>query len=107
VKYGKYNLKTRRKGDTHTGQYTHFSSFEPFYRKTAWVKSLMICSTKALFNIQIAIIKSFMSWNDYPNSVRNFLIKKIKTKYTDSSTSNAVIHNTDENLHKIWIRLPF
>ena len=48
-----------------------------------------------------------MSWNDYPNSVRNFLIKKIKTKYTDSSTSNAVIHNTDENLHKIWIRLPF
>ena len=27
--------------DTHTGQYSHFSSFEPnFYRKTAWVKSL-------------------------------------------------------------------
>ena len=26
--------------ETHTGQYTHFSSFEPFSRKTAWVKSL-------------------------------------------------------------------
>ena len=25
---------------THTGQYTNFSSFEPFSRKTAWVKSL-------------------------------------------------------------------
>ena len=25
---------------THTGQYTHFSSFEPFVRKTAWIKSL-------------------------------------------------------------------
>ena len=22
---------------THTGQYTHFSSFEPFFRKIAWV----------------------------------------------------------------------
>ena len=37
--------------ETHTGQCTHFSSFEPFSRKTAWVKSLfhrafMICSTK-------------------------------------------------------------
>ena len=35
--------------ETHTGQYTHFSSFEPFSRKTAWVKSLfhrafMICT---------------------------------------------------------------
>lgn len=25
---------------TRTGQYTNFSSFEPFSRKTAWVKSL-------------------------------------------------------------------
>ena len=37
--------------ETHTGKYTHFSSFEPFSHKTAWVKSLfhrafMICSTK-------------------------------------------------------------
>ena len=48
--------------DTHTG----FSSFEPFYRKTAWVKSLYhhafkICSTKLLLNNQIEIIKSFIS----------------------------------------------
>ena len=36
---------------THTGQYTLFSSFEPFPRKAAWVKSyfhcaFMICSNK-------------------------------------------------------------
>ena len=24
--------------DTHTGQYTHFSSLEPFLFKTAWIK---------------------------------------------------------------------
>ena len=43
--------------ETHTGQYTHFSSFERFPRKTAWVKSLfhrafMICSNKTYFNNQ-------------------------------------------------------
>ena len=60
--------------ETHTGQYTHFSSFEPFSRKTAWVKSLfhrafMICSTKTFFNNQREMIKSFMSWNGYPISI--------------------------------------
>jgi hypothetical protein len=82
------------------GQYSHFSSFEPFHRKTAWVKSL--------FNNQIETIKSFMSWNGYPNGVRNFLIKKFKTKYIDSSTSDAVNHDTDDDmLPKIWIRIPY
>ena len=52
--------------ETHTGQYTNFSSFEPFSRKTAWVKSLfhrafMICSTKTFFSNQKEMIKSFMS----------------------------------------------
>ena len=88
--------------DTYTSQYSHVSSFEPFHRKTAWVKSLFyryfkICSSKALFNNQIETIKSFMSWNGYPNGVRNFLIKKLKTKYIDSSTSDAVNHDTDDD----------
>ena len=52
--------------DTHTGQYTHFSSFEPFSRKTTWIKSLFhhaskLCSTKELFDKQIGKIKQFMS----------------------------------------------
>ena len=68
--------------DTHTCQYSHFSSFELFYRKTAWVKSLYhrafkICSTKTLFNNQIEIIKSFMSWNGYTQSIQNFLFLNI------------------------------
>ena len=70
--------------DTHTGQYSHFSSFEPCHRKTAslFYWAFKICSTKTLFNNQTETIKSFMFWNGYPNSVRNFLIKKLKTKYT-------------------------
>ena len=52
--------------DTYVGQYSHFSSFEPFSRKTAWVKSLYhrafkICSSKTLFKNQIEVNKSFMS----------------------------------------------
>ena len=27
---------------THTGQYTNFNSFEPWSRKTAWIKSLFV-----------------------------------------------------------------
>ena len=74
--------------DTHTGQYSHFSSFEPFYRKTALVKSryhraFKICSTKSLLNNQIEIIKSFMSWNGCHKSIQNVLMKKLKTKYSD------------------------
>jgi hypothetical protein len=62
---------------------------------------------KTLFNNQIETIKSFMSWNGYPNGVRNFLIKKLKTKYIDSSTSDAVNYDTDDMLPKIWIRIPY
>ena len=61
--------------DTHTGHYTSFSSFEPVSRRTVWIKSLFyhtfkICSTKKLFENHISTIKSFMSWNCYPNSIK-------------------------------------
>ena len=51
----------------HTGQYTHFSSFE----LTAWANSLfhrafIICNNKTYSNNQIEMIKSFMSRNGYP-----------------------------------------
>ena len=78
--------------DTHTGQYTHFSSFEPFSRKTAWIKSLFyrafkICSTNKLFENQMSTLKSFMSWNGNPNSIKNYLINTLKRKYNDKSLS--------------------
>ena len=66
------------------------------YRKeTQWVKSLfhrafMICSTKTFFNNQIELIKSFMSWNGYPMSIRNFLIRKLTTKYENSPHPQAM-----------------
>ena len=71
-------------------------------KKLPWVKSLfhhafMICSNKTYFNNQIEMIKSFMSWNGYPISKRNFLICKLKTKYENYSTSTS---NADSQLMK-------
>ena len=51
------------------------------------------------------MIKSFMSCNGYPISIRNFLICKLKTKYENYSTSNNnADSHTDENIAKIWIK---
>ena len=63
---------------THTGQYTHFSSFEPFNCKTTWINSLFfcglkICSNQTLFDNQIRTLKSFMSWNGFPLKIRELL----------------------------------
>ena len=53
------------------------------------------------------MIKSFMSWNGYPISIRNFLIRKLKTKYVNYSTSASNADSqTDENITKIWIKIP-
>ena len=54
--------------ETHTGQYVHFSSFKPWFRKTDWIICLVertekICSNKKLFENQLSKIKSFMSSN--------------------------------------------
>ena len=64
--------------ETHTGQYSHFSSFESFYRKTAWVKSLLpprflkfAVQIKSILNNQIEIIKSFMPWNIWLSQKRS------------------------------------
>ena len=71
--------------ETHAGQYVHFSSFEPWYQKTAWIKCLLeraekICSNKKLFENQLSKIKSFMSWNGFPKYVGRSIIKKTLQK---------------------------
>ena len=99
--------------NTHTGQYTNFSSFEPFSRKVSWINSLFfraskICSNATLFNNQINKIKRFMSWNDFPTKVRNFLIKKLKANLCNDS--NITLHGSNDNddsVPKIWLKLPY
>ena len=48
------------------------------------------------------------SLNGYPISIRNFLIRKLKTKYENYSTFNSNADSqTDENIAKIWIKIPY
>ena len=54
------------------------------------------------------MVKSSMSWNGYPISIRNFLICELKTKYENYSTSTSNANaQTDENIAKIWIKIPY
>ena len=51
-----------------------------------------------------------MCWNGYPNSVKKSLLKNLKTKCCDSSTSHAnkVTPVADDSLSpEIWIRIPY
>ena len=68
---------------------THFSSFELFQRKTAWVKSLFrnpikISSSTRLLDNQIKTIKSFISWSGYPHRI---------IKFVNKFNENATLHS--------------
>ena len=95
----------------HTGQYTHFSSFEPFVRKTEWIKSLFhgafkLCSTQKLFNQQVGKIKTFMAWNGFPTRFKNAIINRLFKKHTQTPQNNN--NETLEDIRpKMWIRLPY
>ena len=45
-----------------------------------------------------------MSWNGYPISIRNFLIRKLENNSAPTSNADS---KTDENIAKIWIRIPY
>ena len=95
---------------THTGKYTHFFSFEPFFRKTAWVKSLFhraskLCSTSQLFENQIRKLKMFMSWNGFPRAVRNLVISKLKNKFS-ANQSRTNLFDENDTRPKAWVRVP-
>ena len=55
--------------------------------------------TSNLFEKQISKIKSFMSWNGYPSSVRNSILKKLKDRKKNSE--KLPINFEDEDIPKI------
>ena len=94
--------------ETHTGQYVQFSSFEPWFRKTAWIKCLVeraekICSNKKLFENQLSKIKSLMSWNGFPKYVGRSIIKKTLQKKKGAVTDKSEL----DEIPKIWFRIPY
>ena len=83
--------------DTHTGQYQPSHSFVPWKWKTAWMRSLItrakkLCSKNKL-HPELEIIKKFASWNKYPKSVVNAMIKRVLSIPKDKP-------NTDDDKRK-------
>ena len=92
--------------DTHTGQYTSFHSQTPWRLKTAWIKALFhrankIFSSKQALQQQINHIKTLMSWNGYPNHVRNSIINTLKSNVN----RNDNINNKKDDRKVIWTNL--
>ena len=53
--------------DTNSGLYINYKSYEPWHKKTAWIRTLYdrankICSNYNLFHKQLARVKKVMSW---------------------------------------------
>ena len=72
--------------ETHTGQYTHFTSQTPWCLKTAWIEALYhrtkrISNNNNLFTGQLKLIASFMSWNGFLKHIRNSIMNKLKTNW--------------------------
>ena len=102
---------------THTGQYTHLSSFTPWSRKTAWIRALVnraykICSNHQLLQSELKTIKQFMSWNGFSRNLTNKLIHVFTSRAEmNNNTTHADAGHADsiltEQLPTIWMRLPF
>ena len=75
---------------THTGQYTHLSSFTPWSRKTAWIRALInraykICNNDQLLKLELKTIRDFMSWNGFSRN----LTKKLINAFTPNPVSRS------------------
>ena len=77
--------------------------------RTSWIRGLVIrasriCSTDKLPS-EINIIKRFASWNDFPKSVVDSIIKK--TLNTPSITTDSNDANETNNGVTIYFRVPY
>ena len=81
-----------------------FKSFEPWARKTTWIKSLFYRGTDLQqFHIahkqtakQIAQITKFMSWNGFNNNIRFSIIRKLKERQNLSKNQLTEQTGTDK-----------
>ena len=69
--------------------------------------SSKLCSTKELFDKQVGKIKQFMSSNGYPKTFVNYLIKDYDTNPAMIIRTKITMQADNENIPKIWIRLPY
>ena len=92
----------------------------PFLRNLAvnslFCRAVRICSNTFFLNRQISTVSKFMLWNGFPASFQCAILRKLKSKhnsnnpalYSNTSSANNFSNNiADENISKIWVRIPF
>ena len=92
---------------THTGQYTHFSSFTPWSHKTAWIRALLnrayqICSNQYLLQSELKNIQTFMSWNGFARNLTKKLINAFTLHHDNNNTEYS---GTTERSVQIYLAL--
>ena len=100
-----HSLSIYRKS-THTGQYVHFDSFEPWHIKIAWIRSLVsraykICSDGVTLADGLLTFKRFLAWNGYPKTIASKLLQSFIPKF------GPVNQKIDEKLPIIFMSLPY
>ena len=94
--------------DTNSGLYINYNSYEPWHRKTAWIRALYdrahrICSNDNLFHKQVAHIKNVMSWNGYSRHIPHKIIKRLENKKNTKNTGTL----EQENIATSFPRIPY
>ena len=92
--------------DTNTGQYVSFTSDKPWPRKIVWARALFhrasrICNNDSLFQKQISVIKTFLSWNGFPRAVASNLINRFMCSGSEPRSSNT------DTSKIIWLGPPY
>ena len=105
IKISPLGLTIYRK-NTYNGQYNNFESYSPWSYKVSWIRSLVtrakqICGAD-LLSAEIENIKKFASWNGYPKSIRNAIIKRTSSK----SSRQDQLYNYDDMI-KLCINLTY
>ena len=109
------NGTTVYRKQTHTRQcQVHFSSYNPWSRKIAWIRALIhrahkICCNDELLQKEINDIKQLKSWNGYPRRLTRKLISLFSPSTTTDNINTENVNNADNNpnLKKIRIPLPY
>ena len=105
INNGEINIYVK---DTYRSLCINYNSYEPWYRKTAWIRALYdtahkICSNDNLFHKQVASIKKVMSWNGYPRYIWNKIIKRLENRKNTKNTDTL----EQENIATIFCRIPY
>ena len=95
---------------TNTGQYTHYTSFSPWYYKPTWIPNIIHCATvtcdETKIQAELNRIKKLIAWNGFPKWISETLITKKLKNINIENNKNQLINENNENVDIIWINLP-